>query len=113
MPYEKYNLTLLSNETAVLDLQFLDPDDQPYDIEDWEFVSQVYSQDGLEHLADWDVTVTDLPTAKVRMTLSAAVTRNLPERAIYDVLVVQADQTQRYWVGGDIRVERGRSRQVT
>jgi hypothetical protein len=112
MPYEKFNLTLLSNETADLEMQFLDPQDAPYDISGWDFAAQVYSQDGLEHLADWEVTVTDLPTAKIRLRLSAEITRDLPDRAIYDLLVIQADGSQRYWTGGDIRVERGRSRRA-
>lgn len=110
MPYEKQNLTLITNETAVLELQFWDEEDVPYPVTEWEILAQVWSLDGLEKLADWQVTILDAVSATVELRLEPDQTRQLPERCVWDVLTVESDGTQRYWVGGDVRVERGYSR---
>lgn len=95
----------------MLTLQFKDPDAVPIDITAWEVLAQVWEKSRNSKLADFSVTVLDAVEGRVELTLSYEATESLPDRAFYDVLVIDAGSHRQYYLEGDVLVSEGYTEQ--
>lgn len=94
-----------------LKLQFKDPEGTPIDITGWEVLAQIWEKTRNNKLADFTVTVLDQEEGRVQLSLSYEDTEELPDKAFYDVLVIDAGARRQYYLEGDVLVSEGYTEQ--
>lgn len=100
-----YNIRAQRQADFSLQLRFLDSDRNAINLTGWQVLSQIWNAEKTTKHADFTVTYTNRSQGTVQLSLSSATTNALPSQSVYDVLLIDANGTQEYYLEGGVTVE--------
>lgn len=102
-----YNIKLQRRADYNITLQFKDSTDTAINLTGWTVAAQVWNQDRSTKYADFTVAYTNRVTGTIAITLTDDQTSLFPDKAYYDVLLINPSNVRQYYLEGTVTVSEG------
>lgn len=100
-----YNIKAQRQADFSLQLRFLDSNRSAINLTGWQVLSQIWNAEKTIKHADFTIAYTNRTQGIVRLSLSSTTTTSLPSQSVYDVLLIDANGTQEYYLEGGVSIE--------
>lgn len=102
-----YEIVIPNQATFTQTFQIKGSDGAPRDMTDCEVRASIWTEDKRVKIADFDFSWVDQEIGKFTLSINEAKTSTITKNGMWDLLVVNSDLTEDYWLRGPAVVAKG------